>query len=389
MVLSMKITGAEVYAIDLEKAAKEEIVKPTALYFGPNKFIFIKLMTDEGITGWGETSELPFKISTGANLIKEVVESVMAGTSPFDVEIAFRKIYGLGYVPGRPERTLMGIMSAIDMACWDIIGKAANQPIYNLLGGRVNSSLRTYTYVFSNHGDPVQWREDLLKYMEMGFTAIKFDPIPSPISPKMLSLDELKYFDGLMRLSRETVGNKCDILVGTHGQFTTAEAIRLAKVLEPYNPLWYEEPVAPDHYEGMALVARSTSIPIAAGERLATKYEFYQLINRNAIGVAQFDMGRVGGMLEAKKIAGMAETCHMVIAPHVYAGPILASASIQIDVCSPNFLIQEGIFNWGGFHADILEEPVKWEKGYITPSNKPGLGIALNEDYVRKLCEYS
>ena len=137
------------------------------------------------------------------------------------------------------------------------------------------------------------------------------------------------------------------------------------------------------------MVARSTSIPIAAGERLATKYEFYQLINRNAIGVAQFDMGRVGGMLEAKKIAGMAETCHMAIAPHVYAGPILAAASIQIDVCSPNFLIQEGIFDWGGFHADILEEPVKWEKGYIAPSDKPGLGVALNEDYVRKLCEHS
>jgi len=381
----MKITGAETFTINLSNAVKKGLVQPAALSRGPREFLFVKLMTDEGIAGYGETSELPFTLSTGANLIKEVVEQVMVGTSPFDTEIAFRKIYGLRYNPGRPERTLMGLLSAIDMACWDIVGKAANQPIYNLLGGMFNKTLRSYSYVFANHRDPGQWRETLEKYMEMGFTAVKFDPIPGPISPKMLTLEETRYFDNLLKYTREIIGDKCDILVGTHGQFTTAEAIRLAKVLEPYNPLWYEEPVAPDHYEGMALVARSTSIPIASGERLATKYEFYQLISNNAIGVAQFDMGRIGGIMEAKKTAGMAECCHIVIAPHVYASSILASASIQIDVCSPNFLIQESIFDWGGFHADILKEPLKWEKGYIIPSEKPGLGVELNEDYAKRL----
>jgi len=381
----MKITGIECFIINLQDAVKRGLVRPETLNRGPREFLFIKISTDEGICGYGETSELPFKMSTAAALFNEVAEDVMIGTSPFDVESAFRKIYSLRYIPGRPERTLMGLMSAIDMACWDIIGKSANQPIYNLLGGRVNTKLRTYSYVFASHRDFGQWREALQQYMEMGFTAVKFDPIASPMSPKMLTLDELKHFDDLMRLTRETVGSACDILVGTHGQFTTAEAIRLAKMLEPYNPLWYEEPVAPDHYEGMALVARSTSIPIASGERLATKYEFYQLISKNAIGIAQFDMGRVGGMLEAKKIAGMAEVCHIVIAPHVYAGPILASASVQIDVCSPNFLIQESIFDWSGFHADILNEPIKWERGYIIPSDKPGLGVELNEDYAKSL----
>ena len=381
----MKITGIECFTIDLHEAFKKNLVEEKVLRRGPRNFIFIKLMTDEGIAGYGETSELPFSLSTAAKLFDELVQETMIGTSPFDVETAFRKIYSHRYRPGRPERTLMGLSSAIDMACWDIVGKITGQPVYNLLGGKYNEKLRSYSYVFADHRDKKQWVETLQKYVEMGFTAVKFDPIPGPFSPKMLTLEEIKYFDELMKITRETIGTKCDILVGTHGQFTVAEAVRLAKIFEPYNPLWYEEPVGPDNPEGIALVARSTSIPVAAGERLATKYEFQQLFNKNAVGIAQFDMGRVGSMLEAKKVAGMAECCHVVTAPHVYASSILASASIQIDVCSPNFLIQESIFDWGGFHADILKEPIKWEKGYIIPSEKPGLGYELNEEYAKRL----
>ena len=383
----MKITGVEVFTINLRDAEKKGLVQPFTLLRGPQEFLFIKLMTDEGIVGYGETSELPFALPTGALLIKEIVNEVMVGTSPYNVETAFRKVYGLKYRPGCPERTLMSLFSAIEMACWDIIGKAANQPVYNLLGGKYHDKLRSYSYVFANLRDFGHFREVLVQNMEMGFTAVKFDPIPGTDSPFMMSLEDTKLFDGIMRVARETVGTKCDILVGTHGQFTVAEAVRMAKVFEPYNPLWYEEPVGPDYYEGMEVVAKSTSIPIASGERLATKYEFYQLFKRDAIGVAQFDMGRVGGILEAKKIAGMAEVCHVVIAPHVYGGPFIAAASIQIDVCSPNFLIQESILDWSGFHADILMEPIKWENGYIIPSDKPGLGIELNEKYARRLSE--
>ena len=160
---------------------------------------------------------------------------------------------------------------------------------------------------------------------------------------------------------------------------TASSAIRLAKRLEKFDPLWFEEPVPPENIEEMARVARSTSIPIATGERLATKYEFAGLLNKQAASILQMALGRVGGILEAKKIAGMAEAHYALIAPHLYCGPIEGAANIQIDTCSPNFLIQEGIQTWGGFHAEILKEPIRWEEGYIIPPSKPGLGVELDE----------
>jgi len=161
---------------------------------------------------------------------------------------------------------------------------------------------------------------------------------------------------------------------------TTSSAIRFAKRLEQFDPLWFEEPVPPENVEEMARVARSTSIPVASGERLTTKYEFVRLLEKQAVAILQPALGRVGGILEAKKIAGMAEAHYAEIAPHLYCGPIEAAANIQLDTCSPNFLVQESIETFGGFHAEILEEPIKWEDGYIIPPTKPGLGVELNEE---------
>ena len=161
-------------------------------------------------------------------------------------------------------------------------------------------------------------------------------------------------------------------------------AIRLAKRIEPYEPLWFEEPVPPENRDEMGRVARSTSIPVATGERLSTKYEFRELLEKQAAAILQMALGRVGGILEAKKIAGMAEAHYAQIAPHLYTGPIEGAANIQIDTCSPNFLIQESIEQWGGFHAEILAEPIRWEKGYIIPPTKPGLGVEINEEVAAK-----
>ena len=179
---------------------------------------------------------------------------------------------------------------------------------------------------------------------------------------------------------REAVGDQCDLLIGTHGQPNTAGAIRLAERLEPYHPLWLEEPVPPENLDEMAKVARSTKIPIATGERLATKYEFATLFAKQAAAIIQPALGRVGGILEAKKIAGMAEAHYVQIAPHLYCGPVEAVANIQIATCSPNFLIQESIERFDGFHAEILKKPIQWEDGYIIPPTAPGLGIELDEE---------
>ncbi|MGB2815339.1 MAG: mandelate racemase/muconate lactonizing enzyme family protein, partial [Dehalococcoidales bacterium] len=165
---------------------------------------------------------------------------------------------------------------------------------------------------------------------------------------------------------------------------TTHSAIRLARRLEKYDPLWFEEPVPPENVDEMARVARFTSIPIATGERLSTVYEFTTLLEKQAAAILQLALGRVGGIMEAKTIAGMAEAHYAQIAPHLFCGPIEGAANIQIDTCSPNFLIQESIETWSGFHTEILKEPIKWEDGYIIPPTRPGLGVELNEEVAAK-----
>jgi 2-dehydro-3-deoxyphosphogalactonate aldolase len=153
--------------------------------------------------------------------------------------------------------------------------------------------------------------------------------------------------------------------------------------LEPYDPLWFEEPVPPDAPEEMAKVARATTIPIATGERLTTKYDFARLLQTGAAAILQMNLGRVGGILEAKKIAGMAEVHHVQIAPHLYCGPVVGAANIQLATCSPNFLILEGIERWDGFHAAVLKKPLRWEEGYIIPPTDAGLGVELNEAFIK------
>jgi len=178
---------------------------------------------------------------------------------------------------------------------------------------------------------------------------------------------------------REAVGTTADLLIGTHGQFTASGAIRLARRLEPYDPLWFEEPVPPDNVGEMAKVAAQTSIPVAAGERLTTKAEFARLVEAKAASILQPNLGRAGGILEGKKIAGIAEAFGAQIAPHCYCGPVVAAANIQLAMCSPNFLILECIQDWGGFHAELLETPLVMEGGYVIAPAAPGLGVTLDE----------
>jgi L-alanine-DL-glutamate epimerase-like enolase superfamily enzyme len=278
------------------------------------------------------------------------------------------------------------------MACWDIVGKAVDKPVHALLGGRVHERLRSYTYLYPELGDaadvyadPDLAAERAAQMVALGFTAVKFDPAgPYTIwdgrQPGLADLDRSEAF---CRKLREAVGARADLLFGTHGQFTAAGALRLARRLEPWDPLWLEEPVPPDAPEEMAVVARACRVPIAAGERLTTKWEFARVLDLEAAAILQPNLGRVGGILEAKKIAAMAEAHHVQIAPHLYCGPIVGAAAIQLAACTPNFLILEGIGRWDGFHADILTTPVRWQDGYVIPSDAPGLGVELNEAVAR------
>ena len=268
-------------------------------HYGGRYFILIKV-TSNNIIGWGECYAPPFHPRVVKKMIQDVSERFVIGSDPYKIENLFRNVYSTGYNQ-RPDISLMGILSGLEIACWDIIGKDLNKPVYELLGGQVREKLRSYTYLYPRntdkknvYKDPDLAAERALEYAEEGFTAVKFDPVgPYTIyDPRQLSLSALSLSEQFVSKIRKAVGYKCDILFGTHGQMTSSSAVRLAKKIEPYDPLWFEEPVPPDNIDAMALVALKTSIPIATGERLSTKYEFSKVIEKKAASIIQFNLGR-------------------------------------------------------------------------------------------------
>ncbi|HEX5416291.1 MAG TPA: mandelate racemase/muconate lactonizing enzyme family protein [Chloroflexota bacterium] len=370
----MKVTGIETLVLD-------NVPKGP----GGRKWLFLKLMTDEGIVGLGE------RVSGGATdlapqvaLLHHLAEQFVVGQNPFHVERIWQRMFAASHDYRHPGMDRTPAISAIELALWDIVGKATNQPIYNLLGGQYHEKLRAYAYMPAEGvwENPEKAGAIAEKLVAEGFSACKIDPfMPLFPLPRDIPLKDLKHAARIFKAIREAVGDELEVGIGTHGQFSTAGAIRAAKVFEEYEPMWFEEPVPPEMVEEMARVARQTSIPIASGERLATKYEFAALIEKQAAGIIQVDVGQCGGILEAKKIAAIAEAHHALIAPHMYVGPIGAAAAIQLDTCSPNFMIQE--FNVGPLHRELFEEPITVVDGYITPPPGPGLGLVLNDDAVK------
>ncbi|PEH81736.1 mandelate racemase/muconate lactonizing enzyme family protein [Burkholderia gladioli pv. alliicola] len=366
-------------------------------HVGGMYWLFVKLRTDDGIEGVGEIYAATFHPDAMIPVIEDVFERHLLDHDPHHVERFFRACYSSGFTQ-RPDLTMMGVASGLEMACWDIIGKAAGKPVYELLGGKVNERLRSYTYLYPqnakgeyDYDDPDLAAECAAENVKLGFTAVKFDPAGpyTNYSGHQLSLPVLDRCETFCRKIREAVGSQADLLFGTHGQMVPSSAIRLARRLEKYDPLWFEEPVPPGQEEAIAEVARHTSIPIATGERLTTKYEFHKLLQAGGASILQMNVGRVGGLLEAKKIATLAEVHYAQIAPHLYNGPVGAAASIQLATCTPNFLIQESIMTWGGFHSEVVKTPIRWEDGYIIPSSEPGLGIELDMDVVRAHTPYT
>src|SRR5829696_4215402 len=221
--------------------------------FGGRYFVFLKLITDDGIEGVGEVYGSTFGPRAIEPMIEDVFSHHLEGADAFRIETLWRNVYGRGY-SGRPDISLVGVLSAFEMACWDIVGKAVGRPVHELLGGRVRERLRTYTYLYPQTGDatdvyrdPALAAERAAVYQALGFTALKFDPAGpySTFDPHQPGLDELALVESYVARIREAVGDRCDLLIGTHGQFTPAGAVRVARRLEPYDPLWFEEPTPP------------------------------------------------------------------------------------------------------------------------------------------------
>ena len=355
---------------------------------GGRYFIFVKLTTDNGITGYGEIYAGHIAPDIICAIAKDSFARHLEGESPFGIEAFMRKMHGAGFLH-RPDATMMGVASGLEMALWDIIGKALDQPVSQLIGGRVHEALRVYTYLYPDDGedagqfyaDPIRAGEKAALQLAKGFTAVKCDPAGqySIYDPRQPDLESLTRSAAFCRNIRDAVGDKADILFGTHGQFSPAGAIRMAQAIAPFDPLWFEEPTPPDLPEEMALVAAHSTVPVSAGERLCTLYEFQRLASHHAASIWQPNLGRAGGILEGKKIAALAQAHYCQIAPHLYCGPIVAAANIQLAASLPNFLILESIEEMRGFHAELLKTPLQVQDGHMIVPTAPGLGVELDE----------
>ncbi|MFT6023306.1 MAG: galactonate dehydratase [Ascidiaceihabitans sp.] len=366
------------------------VTAPPAPGWGGRYWILVKLTTDTGIVGWGECYASSIGPEPMRAVIQDVFDRHMAGENPENIELMFRRAYSSGFTQ-RPDLTVMGAFSGLEIACWDILGKARNRPVHALIGGRMNDRIRAYTYLYPlpHHDVAAFWSspemaaESAVDCVARGYTAVKFDPA-GPYTMRgghMPAMQDISQSVAFCKAIREAVGDKADLLFGTHGQFSTAGAIRLGQAIEPYSPLWYEEPVPPDSVEEMAKVARAVRIPIATGERLTTKAEFAPVLRSGAATILQPALGRAGGIWEMKKVAAMAEVYNAQMAPHLYAGPIEWAANIQLAASIPNILMCECIET--PFHDQLIKGSIKVENGFITPSDAPGLGIDVDEDLAR------
>ncbi len=366
------------------------VTAPPAPGWGGRYWILVKVTTDTGIVGWGEC----YAASVGPEAMVAVIEDVfarhMAGQNPEDIELMFRRVYSSGFTQ-RPDLTVMGAFSGLEIACWDILGKDRDRPVYALLGGRMNERVRAYTYLYPlpHHDVSAFWSspemaaESAADCVARGYTAVKFDPA-GPYTMRgghMPAMGDIALSVAFCKAIREAVGDRADLLFGTHGQFSTAGAIRLGQALEPYSPLWYEEPIPPDNVAEMAKVAGAVRIPIATGERLTTKAEFAPVLRAGAATIMQPALGRAGGIWEMKKVAAMAEAYNAQMAPHLYAGPVEWAANIHFAVSIPNLLMAETIET--PFHDQLIKGSIRVEDGFVTAPTAPGLGIEVDEALAR------
>jgi galactonate dehydratase len=332
------------------------------------RWLFLKMYTDEGIVGLGEPI-LEGRSQTVAAAVQEIGRFIV-GADPTMIEHNWQAVHRWQFYRGGP--ILTSALSGIEQAMWDILGKSLGVPVYRLLGGPTRDKIRVYTHaggLIDNDRVP-----NAAAAVEQGFTAFKVGLPPGPIE----HIDTLAYVREAERYFaavRDTVGPDVDVAIDFHGKASPAMSIRLAQALEPYYPMFIEEPVLPGNVDELARVAHSTSVPIATGERLFTKWGFWEVARKQAAAILQPDLSHAGGISEVKKIAAMAECYYGSIAPHCPLGPISLAACLQLDAAIPNFLIQEFVTLGEGY----LKEPFRVTDGSIPLPMGPGLGIELDE----------
>ncbi|MHA6483372.1 galactonate dehydratase [Paenibacillus sp. strain BS8-2] len=346
------------------------------------RWLFVKISTDMGFEGWGEPI-LEGRASTTRAAVEELKDYLL-GKDPLKIEDHFQVMYRGGFYRGGP--ILMSAISGIEQALWDIKGKYYNAPIYDLLGGSVRDKIKVYAWIGGDR--PSDIAAHALNQVALGFKALKMNA-----TEELHYIDEYKKIDqavARMQAVRDAVGPDVGIAVDFHGRVHKTMAKILVKELEPCRPMFIEEPVLPEHNEALRDIARITNTPIATGERMYTRWGFKQLLQDGYVDIIQPDLSHAGGILETKKIAAMAEAYDVSLAPHCPLGPIALASCFQVDYSTPNFAIQEqglGIqYNQGTEMLGYLKDPhvFRYEAGYVHMSDKPGLGIEINEEAVRE-----
>ena len=348
-----------------------------------SKYLFVKIITDTGISGIGEVGACGF-IDAAAECLKKF-RGYLVGKDPFQIEHHNQYMYRSMYFRGA---ILMSAISAIDIALWDIKGKALGVPVYELLGGRTRDKVRSYGAVFQF--TPEAMAKGCLELKKQGFTCARL-MITGDMSQTQTGMEDdifngkVKKYTDMVAACRQAVGEDFDFVLECHRSLTPSEAIAFGNAVEKYHPLFLEDPIAPDNVEVMADVASKISIPIATGERCINIQEMELIMTKKAARYVRPDVCALGGITPAKKVAAMAEANYVGIVPHNPLGPVSTAACLQLDASIPNFTIQEfPSFYLQGGEAAMLKEPLEVEHGYIKVPNRPGIGIELIDDISEK-----
>ena len=353
------------------------------LFAVPPRWLFLRIETSDGLVGWGEPV-VEGRVKTVRGAVEELMDDFLLGEDPMPVEDHWQRLYRGGFYRGGP--VLMSAIAGIDQALWDIRGKAFDAPVYELLGGPVRDRVRVYQWVGGDR--PAGVAEAAREKVDAGFTALKMNA-----TPELRRIDTPAAVDSVgerLATVRDEVGPDVDIGVDFHGRVAKSMTKRLADVLEPHDPFFIEEPVLPEQNEFLPQLAAHTSIPIATGERMYSRWDFKEVFESGAVDVIQPDLSHAGGITETHKIASMAEAYDVALAPHCPLGPVALASCLQVDACSPNALIQEQSldihYNEGGDVLDYLSDPsvFEYEDGYVSLPDEPGLGVEPDEETLRK-----
>ncbi|MBN1562838.1 MAG: mandelate racemase/muconate lactonizing enzyme family protein [Anaerolineae bacterium] len=362
-----------------------KISNVTPLVYGTEwrNITFVKVETDEGLVGVGE-SRVVNRDEAVWGYLREAIPRYVLGSDPFNIEQITSRMFRDDFA--RAGEIVMVGIAMIEMACWDIIGKATNQPVYRLLGGAVRDRIKAYANGWYRvERTPEEFHAAAKRVMAKGYQALKFDPFGAGFYE--LDRTEKRRVVGLVEAVRDAVGPDTEILIEMHGRFNPVTAVEMARALAPYEPSWLEEPVPPDNLAALKKAADAIAplgIPIATGERLNTRFEYRELLEQQAADILQPDITAFGGLSNAKKLAAWAEAYYILVAPHNVGGPVSTAAALHFAASTPNFKIQEFFNDFA--NPEVMDAapgcpPV--EHGYFSLPQGPGLGVTLDEDFVR------